>query len=100
VQAIATIAYVIVSLLLWIATWRSARHSADALKLQALTTYLQHGADVKGKVVEGRLFTTPELQTAFVEALLAELAPRQRAAIQRIQRAVAERLKAGQATPQ
>ncbi|MGD0264282.1 MAG: hypothetical protein ABSD47_04895 [Candidatus Methylomirabilota bacterium] len=107
VQAIATITYVFVSLGLWIATWRNARHtrdlardSAGALNLQAVATYLQNAPDLGGGVRAGRLITAPRARADVVETLLSELAPHQWTAIQRIRRAIAERWERGQAAPE
>jgi hypothetical protein len=91
VQAIATIAYVLVSIGLWIATWLNARRtkelareSAEALKVQIVATYFQVRAaaaadpdSYRGYLIR-RPISTRELQQLFekvIPGLWAELDP-------------------------
>ena len=91
VQALATIAYVLVSLGLWIATWLNARRtkelareSAEALKVQIGATYFQVRAVVAAEQGAGRFYllagptSTRQLQQLFqkvIPGLWAELDP-------------------------
>ena len=82
-----------VSGFLWDATRRNATYTAGALNLQAVTAFIEHTPDMDGRII---LSDDPvrdaRARYIYVDALLAELAPRQRAAIQRVLTATAKRV--------